>query len=319
MHEVFVGRSYYASLCFYCLAQLGFTGAEPDPALAEWSVELSGLGAAFSFRAPLAGGPLFTLLYQIPAYLDIQTPEELRGVVDGLHTFVRTGSLDSLMEHNADRTAFWDEWYVTAWTEQILSPLRGMEEQACRAINRFSDLLSLLWDQYKSLYLQKLATYPFVERQSLLRAQKPFRLWADELGWDYPYRDFEFVICPESRSSASSLGPEKIVFGARHDEHLMVNSLIHEVGVRFFSMGRLARHTQLGPQLRQDYEGIIKLVETEVCFRKPRLMPGLTDDPFIRGMKLGDLIAWRSRQREGLDLLGDLADWYAMARAEGLL
>lgn len=246
--SIHLSSSYYASLCWYGLKKLGFTGGEPDPGFVEWSRRLSELGGDFAFAAPLAGGPVFNFVYQIPGYLDPAEAAELGDIVRAL--------------------------------EEGL-PLRGHEER-CRRLD-------------------------------------PVEAWEKELGLPYPYDRFELVICPESRTVASSLGPEKVVFGAAHAWPLMRNAVVHEIGVRMISFEHLSNHPATRPLMERDYLGVLKLIETEICFRKPRLLPDLTDDPFIRSMRLEKLVEWRTGKRPGADLAASLAEWHTEAKALGLI
>lgn len=63
-------KSYYTSLCWYGLQQLGFAGDPVNPEYEQWSDRLSDLVGDFRFRAPVAEVPLFQFVYQIPGYIN---------------------------------------------------------------------------------------------------------------------------------------------------------------------------------------------------------------------------------------------------------
>jgi hypothetical protein len=76
-----------------------------------------------------------------------------------------------------------------------------------------------------------------------------------------------------------------------------------------------------------DYDGVLRLVQTEVCYRTPRILPGLTKDNFVTGMRLEKLMAWRAGQEQagGLPDAAStgptelFAQLYARAKKDGVL
>lgn len=312
-------KSYYVSLCWYGLRLLGFAGEDADPAYAAWARRLSRLGDAFGFHAPLAGGPLFAFVYQIPGYLDPRDPPELLEVMELGKSFLRTGDVQPLLDRWPGRTHYWDRWYHAIEREDILHTFAGQADAACHAIDGWVEYMQALWPDYRELYLRATEAYPFAEYEQRCRDLEAFRKWQAELGLAYPFSDFVLVICPESPTQASSLGPEKVVFGAQHPWQQMQNAVVHEIGVRYLAPHLFAEHPAASAVLRADQLGLLRLLETEVCYRKPRLLPALQEDAFIDGMGLQALVEWRARQKVKGDLVMAIAGLYAKARKEGLL
>lgn len=310
--------SYYASLCWRGLRKLGFAGGEPEPGYAGWSSRLSRVGSHFSFAAPLAGGPAFTFVYQIPGSLDPAGPANLAEVADFLEEFIRHKDVTALMRRWPERTRYWDQWYIPGSMVYLAD---GREDELIGLVRLFIEFLAGEWEGYREEHEAKLAGYPFADRAAAAVAVEPMVLWDRELGMPYPYDRFDLVICPESRTLASSLGPERVVFGAMHDWPAMRDAIVHEVGVRYLSIGRLRSHPATHDLIARDFGGVIRLVETEVCYRKPRLLPDLdpSADPFMKGMRLGELVAWRRAKQDPSDFFGTLPEWYADARSRGLL
>jgi hypothetical protein len=317
--SIHLSSSYYASLCWYGLKKLGFTGGEPDPGFVEWSRRLSELGGDFAFAAPLAGGPVFNFVYQIPGYLDPAEAAELGDIVRALEEFIQTKSVEPFARRWPARTAHWEKWYLPGNLGYLFGVVGGREKETVRLIRLFLDFIGGLWPAYRPEFEEKLRGLPLRGHEERCRRLDPVEAWEKELGLPYPYDRFELVICPESRTVASSLGPEKVVFGAAHAWPLMRNAVVHEIGVRMISFEHLSNHPATRPLMERDYLGVLKLIETEICFRKPRLLPDLTDDPFIRSMRLEKLVEWRTGKRPGADLAASLAEWHTEARALGLI
>lgn len=319
MRRVYVSGSIYPSCCYYALKQLGLMQSESEPKYKERGKHLSFLGESFAFKAPMPGGPIFTLVYQIPSYLDPQKPDELEQIIQAVERFIQTEEIDSFTDQWPEKTTYWDLWFTEGWKNFLFKGLRDEREKACTLVREFICFVKEIWSEYLEIFHNKLSDYPFNSRQEYCEKLNVFEKWEEEIGVSYPYDDFTVVICPETRTSASSLGPEKIVFSASHSLEVMKNSIIHEVGVRTIGLHRLAEHPATRTLMAEDYHGILMLIETEICYRKPNLIPELKDDPFIKGMKLTDLVAWRAEQQELDSLPESFAVWYKKAKEEGLL
>ena len=217
------------------------------------------------------------------------------------------------------QTKFWDEWYTPGWMKYLFNALDNKEDTALETVEYFFNLLYELWSDYKITYDRKIIGYDFFGLQERCQQIEVFKKWQDELGVSYSYEDFILNICPESATSASSLGPEQIVFGDKHPWSLMKNTLIHEVGVRFMGLGRLSKDPLTSKLMLNDYFGMIMLIETEVCYRKPNLMPELKKDSFIKGMRLEQLIEWRADQKDYGSLTKLFSNNYKLAKKAGLI
>lgn len=315
MIEVSVESSYYPSLCYYMLGKLGFLGQRPDSEFERWSQRLSSVGSSFAFCAPFAGGPLFTLIYQIPGYLNPKTPHDLVQIASDLKEAVIAHDITPVV----NRATYLDGWYTTAWVSNLFSTLSGQEHLACEVIDTFTPLALEQWQVYAPLFHERLAKFPWSEAQALAGKYDYFGKWQEILQTEYPYSRFCLIVCPESRTLASSLGPEKVVYGSCHSIDHMQNTLFHEIGVRFANLGALASDHKTSQIMKDDYGGMIKIIEAEICHLKPALMPGLVTDLFIRGMKLDELVAWRRSQPEIFPLPDRLTSLYTEAKRQGLI
>ncbi len=297
MSNVNIKKSYYASLCFYGLKQLGLIGGKTNPKYEQNTKKLETLGKEFAFCPPSAGGPIFTLVYQIPSYLDPTSVSELEKINHVLIQFIKNESIHSFQDIYPKKTIYWDKWYTKSWLNYLFKNIRKNKEKVIDIVNYFHEFLIKLWPHYLHEYHQLLNHYNMKDYESKCRTLNVFSKWEQVLNMKYPYDEFNLIICPESYTTASSLGPQKIVFGSCHSWDVMKNALIHEVGVRFMNLHLLSTHPDTSDIMEKDYFGIIKLIETEVCFQKSKLLPGLEADPFISGMKLEELIDYRMTQK----------------------
>jgi hypothetical protein len=318
MSTVNVKKSLYPSFCYYLLKQTDLIPNDEKKTLIEEGRKLSTFGSEFSFNGPVAGGPIFTFVYQIPSYLDINK-NELDKVLNSLKLFIEEGSLAAFMRNWPEKTEFWDLWYTNSWKNFLLKDVSKNSQKALKVIQYFFQLVDTYWDNYIPIYVDKLEKYNFKKANQSIKSIDAIQKWEEELGLRYPYSKFEIIVCPESSTTASSLGPEKIVLGSVHNQKQLVNSYVHEVGVRTVGLHRLARNNKTKDIFKNDYIGMLKLIETEIALRKKNLLPLLKDDIFIKSMGLENLIEWRIKQNTSSDLISDFANYYKSAKTNKLI
>jgi hypothetical protein len=320
-------KSYYVSLCSHGFGQLGFGGKKFNPDYAGYARRLDALVGNLGFRAPVVKGPVFQLIFQLPGYLDPKSPEEMDDVFGAVRRFIRSGSLDEFRARWPAQARAMEEWFPGSAKGYFQKTLGGREGVVDQALDTWAQYMRVLWPKYGAEYEAKLRDYPFEEYESECNRLGAFEAWQREFGVEYPYTDLVLVVCPENPTLAVSLGPDRIVFGAMHSLDDMKNSVVHEVGTRYPSLSLLFQHPATSAAMSADYEGMLKLVQAEVCFRTPRVLPGLARDSFVTGMRLEKLMAWRKRQEQAGGLKDApssgpaelLAQLYARAKRDGML
>lgn len=316
--KIKVQSSLYPSCCYYGLKQTGLLPGEISPKFLDIGKEFSSLGQSFSFQAPMAGGPIFSFVYQMPGYLDA-TKAELPLVFDAVKYFIEHGSIEMFQSNWPLKTRYWDLWYTEPWVQYLHNGVKNNSTRALELINKFLLFLQDIWSDYQTIHHDKLKNYDFAKYEQICNSINVFDKWEVELQQCYPYSNFSIIICPESNTSASSLGPEKIIFSSHRTIEQMINSLVHEIGVRMINLHTLATHQATKDIMLNDYHRILMLIETEVCFRKPHILTELTDDLFIDGMKLSELVAWRAGKQMKNSVAESFAEWYEEVKIAGLL
>jgi hypothetical protein len=309
----------YASLCWHALRRLGFHSEDERATDAEPAARLSGLADHFGFCAPVAGGPLFAFIYQIPSYADPQTPEAMDRILEVAKRVVRRGDADELLSEWPEAGSRWLRWYTRVALSETLDSLQAEAGRVDAALDEWAAYLRSLWADYARTLARKLTDYPFLEHATKCTSDNAFEAWEGAFSLDYPGRSFVVVPCPENPTLATSLGPDRIVIGAAVGSELVRHSVVHEIGVRLLAGERLTASPRLRGALRADPEGVLRLIEAEVCFRKPSLFPDLGEDLFLKGMALEPLVFWRGRQEPRGPFPEWLATLYFEAKRAGLI
>ena len=317
--EINLRRSFYPSLCYHGLKKLGFTGENPEKEYLEKSKKLSDMGDDFSFSAPVAGGPLFTFVYQIPSYLEPENTEEYQDMMGQVKEMIDNKNIDGFRQDWSSRTKYWDKWYTECLMNYVFQEIGGKEKKVKKIIDEFTEFLVEIWDDYKRIYENRFQNYPFEELQANVDKLDVENIWNDDFGWNYPYDRFDLIVCPETKSTASSLGPEKVVFSADYPWEIMKNSVIHEIGVRYFELSELCKDDRTHEYMYDDYVGMLRLIETEICYRKKKIMPNLRKDSFVKGMKLESLVEWRGKREFKDDMIETMSEFYKDAKDNDLI
>jgi hypothetical protein len=326
-HRVLITRDYYASLCWYGLGQLGFGGREFNPDYAEYASKLDLMVGDLGFRAPSVKGPMLQLIYQMPAYFNPESPAEMSELFGAMKRFIKSGSLDEFRKKWPRESARLEEWFPGNARGYFEKTLGSHEDVVGQALDVWEQYMEALWPKYRADYEAKLKGYPFEKYESQCESLGAFKFWRREFGVDYPYADFILVICPENPTLASSIGPDKVLFGAMHTWTDMRNAVAHEIGVRYPSLSLLYENRTMSAIMATDYDDVLRLVQVEVCFRTPKILPGLKRDSFVSGMRLERLLAWRAKQEAAGGLEGPasagpaelLLELYVRAKKDGVL
>ncbi len=325
MYSTSVDAHYYPSLCFRALKRLGFAGKESTGEDEDMAHKLARVGESFNFAPPVAGGPIFTLVYQIPGYLDPTQPAQMLEIFDLVGDFVQTGEIENIYDKFPEKTQQWDLWYQKPLLNAFMHPLEGRKPDVLRLLDLFFGYLEQLWPGYHDEFREWLKEFDADAWEEKLQMKRVIDTWEAVVEPSYPYRGFTMVVCPETPSAASSLGPDKIVLGARHGVEGARHSLVHEVGVRMPGLHRLAEQPATAGLMVDDYVGMLRLLEAESCFRKPEVMQKLgweytaEQDGFLHGMKLQGLMQLREDFSPSDGLYEMFAAWYQMARSQELV
>jgi hypothetical protein len=306
--------NYYVSLSWWGLKKLGFVGDKPDPEFSVWKDKLAEAGEDVKFKAPVAGGPLFKFIFQIPGYINPASVEEYKQISEACVTFIQSGSINTFRDTWPEKTMYWDKWYNKVTIDIILNSIGDKRAETINTLNIWAEYIEQIWDPYKEVYNEKMKDYPFETINESYSSSDILKAWNKVMGVDYPYNEFVVCICPENNTLASSLGPEKIVFGAKYPEHILHHTIIHESGVRYFPFDEIADRKSGAEIMLKDYDNLLRIIETEVCFRKPQMIQ-LEKDVFLTGMQLEDILEFRKEKEQGQT---DLFDFIIQLYSEGI-
>jgi len=319
MNNIVFNNNIYPSGAYYVLKQLGLVPGHTEPRFLELGKQISALGKSFSFKASLAGGPLFKLIYQIPSYLEI-TPIEFDKFFQVISNFIKYKDINIFLEKWPDKTNYFKQWYTQGWISALSKSVDHDPARALAIIETFLLILHDSWDEYSSIYKEKISNLStnFINLEKECNSHNIFSRWEKSFGNQYPYDKLEIITCPESNALANSLGPEKLVIGSSKIDNCL-NTCIHEVGVRTIDLNYLSTNVFTKDILINDYRAIQFLIEMEVCYRKKEIFPEIKVDKFVSSMNLEKLLEWRNNKSIDKELAKSFAYWYKELKELGIL
>jgi len=251
----------------------------------------------FRGTPPMAGGPMFLYLYQIPSYFLAESLDEVLGNIDRIVEGLRSGSIEN-MGLDQDTVNALNVWMPRQLFEYP-SPniVSDALEHVIQILNRLKEVIAYSYENYyaerwrelKPLLLQK-ATKIKKEFKSL----PVFNVWSEALGLAFPYRNFVVFLC-EARRGGTSLLAEKIAIPYDIPLEKAVDTIIHEVGIHFIIRpGEYLRRGLTAEGFMQHQGEIGHMEEAATCYFKPRVYEelGLTlkENYHIPLMKIEDEI-----------------------------
>ncbi|MFP4456766.1 MAG: hypothetical protein ACLFPS_03835 [Clostridia bacterium] len=319
MSNLIFNKNIYPSSAYYVLKQLGLIPGQEDPKFLELGNQISALGKSFSLQSSLAGGPLFRLIYQIPSYLEI-TPIEFDKYFQSTSNFVKFKDLDIFLDRWPNKTKFFKQWYTSGWINLLSKSIDHDPSRALAIIETFLLILHDSWSKYENIYQDKLFAL-ILKKENLEKEYNSYNIfdrWEKSFNNKYPYDNLEVIICPESNSIASSLGPEKLVIGSSRMDSCL-NSLIHEIGLRMLNLNYFANNSYTRAIMKEDYHGFLVLMEAEICYRKKELFPEIKEDMFMNVMNMEAIVKWRTNKDVDAELAKSFAVWYNELKDLGML
>ena len=309
MKRIIFEENLYPSSAFYVLKQLGLIPGAKKAKFKELGSQMSSLGESFNFKASLYGGPLYTLMFHIPSYLEI-TPIEFDKYFKAITEFVKTKNLNVFIEKWPNKTKYFKEWFNTGWINYLSDSIDHDPSRALAIVETYLLILHDLWGEYSEIYKEKfralnLSISVLEEKYNALSI---FEKWEDSFKRSYPYDYFEIIISPESDYRFSRVGPEKIVVKSKNYGYF--DEAVHEIGIRTIDMDYLANSEFTKNLFEEDYVNVIKLMEVETIYRVKTLFPKVDSKYIVLKKDLDNILKFRESQEVGLDLAKSFACWY---------
>ena len=318
-YGIIVESNYYASLSWWGLKQLGFLRENPNPQYLSWCNKLSEAGEDIKFKAPVSGGPLFTFIYQLPGYIEPENTDDFKKIMEGCIDFVKTESIEKLKNDWPEQTKYLENWYNPVYIDIVFKTIGKNKKDVIKSLEIWTEYIVYIWNQYQPIYNIKMKDYPFDTINAHYKSSTILHQWDSVMGFEYPFDKFVVCICPESKTTASSLGPEKIVFSSKHSKKILEHSIVHECGVRYFPFDEFAKREKSIKIMRNDYDNFLRIIETEVCFRKTKILT-FERDYFLTGMQLENILEFRRKKHQNeLDIYEFITKLYVEAKKDSII
>jgi hypothetical protein len=246
----------------------------------------------FACKPPLAGGPLFTVLFQIPGYLEVMDVSEISKLFQCLKRSLQLGSFGVLKEAFPKELVFFDTWLPPNMQASLLSQFKSQLLEVNNVIDQFTGVLNAVYERFYRSYWSNARDKILRKASTIEQGLSDFRLldeWKEVLRRDFPYSEFKVYLC-EPCNSVSSLMAEKIIIPTKLTFNQALQVIIHEAGVHFITPSEWLQNPKTSRAFRKDMEGLIRVEEAAICHLKPYIFQKIgiemKEDIFLKGMKL---------------------------------
>lgn len=246
----------------------------------------------FACKPPLAGGPLFTILFQIPSYPEAMDFSDISNLFHFLKRSLQLGSFDVLKEALPEEMVFLETWLPPSMQASLLSRFKSRLAEVNSLIDQFTSVLKASYERFYRSYWSKARGKILRRASAIEKGLRDLRLlnkWKEVLGKDFPYPEFKVYLC-EPCNSISSLIAEKIAIPTELTFHQALQVIIHEAGVHFITPSEWLQNPKTSRAFRKDMEGLIRVEEAAICYLKPYILQRIgvetKEDIFLKGMKL---------------------------------
>lgn len=236
-------------------------------------VFLKPLTPHFRGKPPMAGGPLFQFLYQVPSYLPAENLGELLNNIDWIIEVLEGGRIDygGLDQDTIRALEIWIPPQLSEFSSDVAGPFYG---QVRDILNHLKEIVT---KSYQSFYaehwreLKPLLLRRATEINKEFEGLPVFDAWSEALGLTFPYKEFVVYLC-EARRGGTSLLAERIAQPYDVPLERMVDTIIHEIGIHFII--RPGEYLNKGLRV-EDFiryqEKIGRMEEAATCYFKPQV------------------------------------------------
>lgn len=231
----------------------------------------------FGHRPPMAGGPLFLFLYQIPSYFPAETLDEILGNIDMIIEGLEGGWIDyqGLDQDTIKALEVWIPPQIVEYSSDLESP---MFEQITEILNRLKDIATYSYESFYGEHWRKIKPLLLeraMEIQERFEGLPVFEAWSEALDLTFPYKEFVFYLC-EARRGGTSLLAEKFVLSYDVALERAMDTIIHEVGIHFIIRpGEYLTKGLTVEDFIRHQEEIGRMEEAVTCYFKPHVYESL--------------------------------------------
>ncbi len=230
-------------------------------------------------KPPMAGGPMFLYLYQIPSYFPAESLDEVLGNIDRIVEGLEGGSIE-YMGLDRDTINALDVWIPHQLVEYPSPIIVGtLLKQIIKVLNQLKDVITNSYNSYYGEHWRELKPL-LLRRATIIKKEfeglPVFDAWSEALGLTFPYKEFVVYLC-EARRGGTSLLAEKIAQPYDVPLERVVDTIMHEVGIHFIIRpGKYLNKGLTVEGFMRHQEEIGRMEEAATCYFKPRVYKRLS-------------------------------------------
>lgn len=242
-----------------------------------------GVARELSLQPPLAGGPMFFFLFQLPCYFRAEDADEVLDNVDVAHAVAKDGP-----RALGDSGYPTENWY--AWDPPWCNS--EARKQASELVGPFRESVQHMWETHLSGEWSSLRKRLRAKADAVVarfEGVNPGASWAHLMGRGI-CESLSIRVSVAGPSMASSSGMDVVVTAERFSTEQIVKAVVHETGVRFIPLTELRSRLPTEASERT----ALTLMEAATCYIKTPILEKLglheEPEPFAEAMQISHLV-----------------------------
>lgn len=223
---------------------------------------------------PTEASPLYQFLFHIPCYFPAENIDEIANIYDLVKESIEKSSLTPFEKLYPSEMEMVHKHYFTREFESfIFTEVQSKISEINKSVDTFKNIVTACCRRFYVNYWQevKAKTEPIINKIfEKIDNVNLVREWSDITRLQFPFPRFHAILCEPTKSLATSLQAEKVIFSSRRKIDEIVDIIIHEVGTHIFFQKALFETEKLRQTFFEDPNGLVRIIEVASEYlRKP--------------------------------------------------
>jgi len=227
----------------------------------------------FTRTPPAEASPLYQFLFHIPCYFPAESINEVVMIYDLVKKSIQESSFAPFEDSYPVEVRMIYKSFPHKFEGLIFAESRTKINDVNKSIDIFKNVLSACYTRFYADYWQEVRVKirPVVNKiYEKINNINLIEEWNGITGLQFPYPYFHAILCEPTKSLATSLQAEKVIFSSRRKIDEIVDMIIHEIGTHIFYQKALFEIKRLREVLFKDPNGLVRIIEiASEYLRKP--------------------------------------------------
>lgn len=234
---------------------------------------IANLRNEFTRTPPAETTPLYQFLFHTPCYFPAENINAILPIYDLVKESIKESSFAPFEDSYPLEVKMIYKSFPHKFEGFIFADSRCKINDINKGIDIFKNVLAAGYTRFYADYWQEVRakTQPVVNKiYEKINNINLIEEWNNITGLRFPYPHFHAILCEPTKSLATSLQAEKVIFSSRRKIDEIVDMIIHEIGTHIFCQKALFEIKRLRKAFFKHPNGLVRIIEVASEYlRKP--------------------------------------------------